>query len=99
MGAAPVVSLVPMEDVRGSAPCPSYLVCPSVGPAGSSASPSARTGEAGAGANRAVAAEQVRTRDPARLPGHPRARGRVTGRLDRLASRAGHGASLRVGKR
>lgn len=56
-----MVSLVPMEDVRGSAPCPSYLVCPSVGPAGSSASPSARTGEAGAGANRAVAAEQVRT--------------------------------------
>lgn len=79
-----------------SAPCPSYLVCPSVGPAAGSASPSACTGEAGAGANRAVAAEQVPAGDPDRLPGPPRARGRVTGRLDGVASRAGHSASLQV---
>lgn len=98
MGATPLASLVPIGDMRCSAPCPSYLVCPCLGPAASSASPSACTGEAGAGANRAVAAEQVLTGDPVRLPGDPRARGRVTGQLDGVASRGGHGAALWVEK-
>lgn len=63
MGAAPLASLVPIGDVLGSAPCPSYLVCPSVGPAAGSASLCPQ-GEAGARANRAGAAEQGPTGDP-----------------------------------